>query len=197
MLPTIICFSILFLSIGQSEQQSTNGWQAPGRCGTNCLFVFLTLIDNSPIDYDSLAEQIPVSRQGSSIAELERASTMHGVASGVKQVQLDDLATLRLPFVLHLDLSRHGSVGHFFTVWNHELNDDGSVVLHYFDGGNLEVKSVPAEALKNEFSGFVLVQDEKNLSVWFASVFVGCALLSFFGANLWPLLNSKGKPHQE
>src|SRR5262245_59183174 len=114
-------------------------WARPGRCGPNCLYVFLQILYHAreldrPISYEEVTTLVPgAPDQGCSLADLASAGRQLGLDLEVRKVAVHDFPHLRTPFIAHLNLLDKGANGHFITVYRYI---SGKQALHvwYVDG---------------------------------------------------------------
>jgi hypothetical protein len=141
------------------SQVSDARWNDPGRCGTNALFILLNTVREFP--YASIAKEISVSSQGSSLAELADASRRMGVDVDCLSVPKNQLKSIVTPFLMHIDLIEQGGIGHYITVIQ-MVEDGDAIILRYVDGGDGKIKILELDKLKGSYSGFLLVLTEKS-----------------------------------
>lgn len=180
-----LIFTLLF---GLFSQDSENRWNSPGRCGTNCLFIYLGLL-GADASFAEVAEVMPVGTQGSSIEELRVGSGKLGVESAVVFCKSPlEFSNVSMPFVAHVDLAGGGGFGHFWTVFNSRQEND-QVIYRYFDGNDLGIKECGGEELAECFTGYLLVRRHTPFSfqeilLWLVFVVLGIFLAHHFNTSV-------------
>ncbi len=160
-----------------------NSWNAPGRCGTNVLYAFLCCIKTERIDYNAVAETVPVGRQGSSMLDLKTSASSFGLNASIRKVGFEKLEALELPFIAHLDLTYMGGDGHYLLVFDKTINSNGDLEFNCFDGGDLEVRKADIRFFEKNASGFYLVRLPSNFLLtlaWPGMAFLICFAVVFF-----------------
>lgn len=185
----VILWSIVLAIPSSINADSHIEWTYPGRCGTNCLFVFLSLVQMRP-DYNRLASSLPIQgERGTSLQDLADVAKASGVNVAVRRVPADQLVDVEPPFIMHLELADRGGSGHFITVYAIDRNRDGADFL-YVDGGNGTATRSSYSTLRPLATGFVLMladqpapSSQSLLSLTLYSAIGACAfvvILAFY-----------------
>ncbi|AGA28038.1 cysteine peptidase family C39 domain-containing protein [Singulisphaera acidiphila] len=133
-------------------------WQEPILCGPNALFVLLRLRGFN-VARDQVTRLIPITKTGSSLADLSKAASALGLKHQVRKVSQSELFRLSPPFLVHEDIrSTDPEVrdsGHFFVTVR--FNDQGQVGI--IDGVSGNYQFIEKARFDRSFSGYVLVPE--------------------------------------
>lgn len=142
-------------------------WARPGRCGTNCLYVYLAIQGRKgkhpDIGYDRVAAAVPTDAdRGTSLAELAAAAREFGHRAEVRHVRPADFSRIPTPFIAHVDVLDRGGTGHFITVYGFLTDSEGIARVQFVDGGNGMEHIIALEALEKQATGYVLMNPERG-----------------------------------
>src|SRR5579883_3219255 len=135
----LLCFSLGFPP-GPAAVKVPD-WMLPGRCGVNCLFVYLKLLKDMRVSartvtYDEVAAAVPVDRErGSSLADLSEGAKRLGADVEARKLVVSDFPRLSTPFIAHVDNLDGGGAGHFITVISLDVGGhENGTVVRFIDG---------------------------------------------------------------
>ncbi|WP_254053785.1 cysteine peptidase family C39 domain-containing protein [Singulisphaera sp. GP187] len=133
-------------------------WQEPILCGPNALFVLLRL-RGLDVTRDQVTRLVPITKTGSSLADLSKAASALGLRHEVRKVSQSELFRLSPPFLVHEDIRSTdpevSDSGHFFVVVR--FNDHGQVGI--IDGVSGNYQFVEKARFDRSFSGYVLMPE--------------------------------------
>ncbi len=84
-------------------------------CGTNSLYV-LCQIGGKPLGYDRCIELLPISNEGNTLLDVKRAIQAAGFTVRAVEVDVAQIAGLRVPAVVLLSQRQPGGLGHFIVL---------------------------------------------------------------------------------
>ncbi|MFV0443211.1 MAG: cysteine peptidase family C39 domain-containing protein [Planctomycetaceae bacterium] len=152
---------LLLAAPADAAQDPDIEWTQHGRCGTNSLFVLLSLL-NSRVNYKDLASRLPVEgTQGTSLQDLADAATADGVNVAIRRIPTDEVVNIQPPFIMHLELADRGASGHYITVYAIDRHNEGADVL-YIDGGSGMATRMNFASLRPLSTGFVLMPADRQ-----------------------------------
>ena len=157
----------------------TSFWRTSQRCGANSVYAYLQLLGHQ-VDYDTLVERIPITKQGSAISDLRDACSRVGHEAVIVKATPTSLSQL-VPAIVHCE-EEVQTTGHYNTV----IAFDGSDVT-YIDGTLGMVKHLAAVEFFRSWSGYALTSSD---NVWARSrnpFSLRAASLLIFGAALGSL----------
>jgi hypothetical protein len=155
------------------EAARENSWRNAFNCGPNALFVFLAAHGHSATLAD-VRNQIPVTQQGCSFADLERASECFGLSTQTIKTDLAQLKSCVTPAVVLLN-GLGQPLGHFVVILN--IEDESVTVL---DPSTAVVQTVETSQFLRAWTGYALVPRRHSLATITLGVVqwlsLGCAV---------------------
>ena len=175
-------------------------------CGPNSLYILLRLCGRN-VSYDSVLAELPLGEDGCSLHDLSVAARRLGVESEVRKVSLDDLRSIRPPYIVHLTAPANSShetpanKDHFTIIARSDLNDQ----FYGVDPGNGTAVYWSRAFLARNFSGYVLIPSGQTRSwittrqgVFFSVVFLALAVVDIaLARRLWRLIRPAATPAHE
>ncbi len=148
------------LGVVADDAAPAGSWRLPRRCGQNCLYAYLAL-NGRRVDLEEIERRVPLTEQGSSLADLRSVAADAGVPSRVVLSDAKGLGRWPMPAIAHL----HSRDGHFVVVV--EVRPDSITVADLTTG---EVGEWPTERFHEVWSGYLLVRDDRLVSrrMWLA-----------------------------
>lgn len=128
-------------------------WRIARNCGPNCLYTLARVLGYR-ITYQQLIDQCHLDEQGCSMLELVEAAKRVGLPASAVSASPQDLATFRLPAILHLDLpSADGhNRGHYVLA---QWLDTGKIGL--MDGTTGVYSETTIERLADQWTGRMVI----------------------------------------
>jgi hypothetical protein len=158
-------------------------WRVSTRCGVNSLYVMLRML-NRPVTYEQLLKDTAVGEQGSSVAELARLASLHGVHLTPAHATISSTSRWPVPAIVHLQ--RQANVmGHYVLYLG--SNGDEHRLLDCTSG---ETKAVLGGEFNSNWSGYVLLRGEaivQRMSPWISRgwLMIGAIVFFGFGVRRW------------
>ncbi len=111
----VSCISAVGRSAAHSEDgQKELACQATSYCGAHCLYTILRLYGQHPEMESLVTPEYISSSAGSSLADLRRAASDHGLyAFAIQNLSIRELKTLRWPVILYVKTDGKQSYNHF------------------------------------------------------------------------------------
>jgi ABC-type bacteriocin/lantibiotic exporter with double-glycine peptidase domain len=157
----VLWMSVISCILLCSPDSAIPEWQRPGRCATNCLYVYLKICGHPVSSYDDVAAAVPVKeKRGTSLSDLAKAANQLGATVTPLRVEDSEFQRIPLPFIAHLDLLDRGGAGHFITVF--KIESDGTV--RYIDGSSGLQTACNINELRPVLTGFVLTKSAESLA---------------------------------
>ncbi len=136
-------------------------WQQKGRCGANCVVVFLQSYGRK-VESLEVLNGIPLTDRGASLQTLKEQSTRYGVPVEVVRATRAALDDIPLPAIAH---KGQGSNEHYVLLC--EVGREHVVVV---DGTSLSVERQERSAFEKEWSGYLLVRADRSAAALHAAV---------------------------
>jgi len=162
-------------------------------CGPNSLYLLLRLLGRTDVTYADVLRNFSVGERGVSLADVKQVADRYGLATEMrKNIVADDLASARMPIILHVSASAPGkdgaATGHFIVLTNAIVSrkNVAEVTLDGIDSNNLRPTTYSLTGLRKRMSGFALVLASDAQGHTFRTVLwaINCVLvaaIAFFG----------------
>lgn len=138
-------------------------WQQKGRCGPNCLVLFLQS-HGGKVAPSEVLNGILLTDQGASLQTLKEQSTRDGVPAEVVRATRAALDDIPLPAIAHVG---QGTQEHYVLLC--EVGTDHVVVV---DGNSLSVERQDRAGFEKEWSSYLLVRADRSAAALQAAVLV-------------------------
>jgi hypothetical protein len=127
--------------------------EAQRACGRHCLYVWLRLMGNG-VDYSAVEDQLKVSKEGSSLADISRASRHWQPPLEIIRANPELLAGVSLPAIAHIWRNDQGErVGHYVVLVNVDADS-----VYVADGTAQLAGRIPLPSFLESWSGYLLVR---------------------------------------
>lgn len=138
-------------------------WRTARNCGLNCLFLLLRSRGHE-LDYDRLADVVPIHVAGSSLDELRTAAESLGYRVQLGKGSPADLETTPLPVLVHLNgvLGEVGATGHYMLLTEYRVRES---TVRLFDGASALVTEMSTDQFRRLWSGYVLLAEPPGSGV--------------------------------
>ena len=146
---------VVFAEEAPGEASQKTAFEKRFTCGRNALYVLAALMGRtlSPNDLTACMSETPAAT-GVNLLELKQAADTLGLPCVIRQTSFEDLSTITLPVIAHLDGSTTtGSSGHFVVVVDVDVKK-GKVFL--VDGTTAEFGGKSIRAFRDRWSGYIL-----------------------------------------
>lgn len=153
-------------------------WRGAMNCGPNCLYLLLKSAGHD-VAYQDLVESMDVGPRGTSLLDLRDAALASGHRVSLYKGTTDDLSSIELPVILHLDKEsgRIDGMGHFVLLasYNEDLQQ-----ATLFDGTTGSSSAISFEAMRRMWSGYLLALDEGR-ELWHFAIAMGATMALCIG----------------
>jgi hypothetical protein len=169
---------------GSQSDPASLVWRTQRMCGVNCLYLFLGF-HRVKMSYTELTEELLTTPVWTSLADLQRVASRHGVACAVGRTSPEGLRAISKPLIAHWEqVGPDGTnAGHFVVVTR--TTDD---LVTYFDGTTAEFEEIHWDKFNARWTGYVLYRPHRAHPPWWAylgtSALLGVCLGSFINRVL-------------
>ena len=152
-------------------------------CGRNALYIFCLLNGHQSLTLEDMAH-VPVTPEGTSILQIQKAAEVLGLKGQLRQYQLDQIDHINLPAIVPFSQA-HGELHHYYVLYKLTRTH-----LYLIDPANgLTFTSSRSSRLSNTWSGVAFNLKERTLPFHTSTeTYLWCAILLFEIL----LLSSKG-----
>lgn len=152
-------------------------WRDGLSCGPNAAYLLALVEYGGEVSYDELRAAVPVSEQGSSLADVADGLTSCGYPCKVVKARPADLQPAVLPMIVHLDrLNGSTAVGHYCVLARYDETIDEVVVI---DAANGLQTRMNVDPFRRMWSGYAIVPTRPGLRTAAIDALIGLALVAF------------------
>lgn len=158
-------------------------WRSARNCGPNCLYLMLSGTGND-VKYEDLVAAVDVGPRGTTLPQLRDAAQSLGYDLVIYKCSPQELGTIRLPVIVHLD-RESGDVsgtGHFVVLTEY---NETTRVAQVFDGTTGSPELMDFETLRRMWSGYLLGYKPQSKTYPFlismGSTMAACAVVRLLG----------------
>jgi ABC-type bacteriocin/lantibiotic exporter with double-glycine peptidase domain len=144
------------------------------KCPSNSLYIFLSILGKR-LDYQELEHYLPVDQSGSSLADMRRCTEPFGVRTTVLKLTPEDLPNCPVPAILHCEEEK-AVTGHYVILLAATSDE-----VEYVDGTTAIIDVMPMSEFRKNWSGFVLVPEERP---WWSPLLPATAVLGILSLSL-------------
>jgi ABC-type bacteriocin/lantibiotic exporter with double-glycine peptidase domain len=152
-------------SRGGDHAEDIDFWRSARNCGPNCLYLMLSGAGYN-VSYKDLVAAVKVGPQGTTLPQMRDAALSLGCRLVIYKGTPEDLGTIRLPAILHLDPESgdvHG-MGHFVVLSSY---NGATREAQLFDGTTASPVAMGFEPLRRMWTGYLLCQGPESRVVPF------------------------------
>jgi Peptidase C39 family len=150
---------------GADTAPSDSAWRIQQRCPVNTLYVVLRLYCKD-VSYQEILEQLPIDREGSSLADMRDFAARRGLPGRVLKLPPEKLSQVRFPVIAHLEGDHFegeaATYGHFIVLLQVGQNEEGFSKVEYIDGTTGMTAFMSAVEFRQRWTGFVLAFDPQS-----------------------------------
>lgn len=163
------------LAVPVGDGDATPGrevWRVANRCAVNATYLMLRL-KGRPADYRTIDAAAPVSKRGTSLAELRQLVTRFGLQARIVKSSPALLSQVSLPAIAHVEEQR-GTTGHYIIVT--ALHPNG---IETIDGTSAALLFTPMSEFRKAWTGYLLVEEPAPMATYAVVILVlaGVALV--------------------
>lgn len=129
------------------------------KCGINTIFLMMRL-NHKAVSYEGLERGVPVSTEGTSLADMRRYMMSLGLATRIVKTTPEKLGRYALPAIAHLE-EELGSTGHYVIITG--LGPDW---VELIDGTSAFLVMQSMSKFQKRWTGYLLVVDTPSRWAW-------------------------------
>jgi Peptidase C39 family len=129
------------------------------KCGINAIFLLMRL-NHKAVSYEGLERGVPVSTEGTSLADLHRYTRSLGLATRIVKTTPEKLGRYALPAIAHQE-EELGNTGHYVIITG--LGPDR---VELIDGTSAILMTQPMSEFRKRWTGYLLVVDTPSRWGW-------------------------------
>ncbi len=155
-------------------------------CGANCLYALARLMGRE-VSLDDVRAALPGALgRGSSLQEIVSVADSFGLSLEARRLSDDEILSASVPYILHLDFSDDGGIGHYVVV--HMTTPEGGI--SWIDGTSGQSIRTSLENCRSRLTGFAVVPRQTSRA---ELLLLGTPLAAFVVGLTWGIVTRRNR----